>query len=259
MQFAPCIHRSGHTDWEHAARRNRFAMQLVELRFHLFIAQTERRAAAAIDAIKFVFLRAINDGKKVAADSVRNRFHQAKRGVGRDRGIDRVTAALQDVEPDLRGCRHARANHSVPSQDFRARGERFSGDAIDLGERNPRACNKQETKDSETERYDHVFTLALLSSRANARHPPVGLADTSLDRVDQLRGPSPSRLGMTLRYLKGFATVFLALPSRSRGNTTRKGPSLGMTNALASLTFHPCAQVISKIFISSSASPASRP
>jgi len=61
---------SGHTDRKHAARRNRFAMQLVELRSHLFIAQTKRRAAAAIDAVKFVFFRAVNDGKKVAADTV---------------------------------------------------------------------------------------------------------------------------------------------------------------------------------------------
>src|SRR5207244_10669373 len=97
-----------------------------------------------------------------------NRFHHAKGGVGRDRSIDRVTAALQDVEPDLRGCGHARANHSVPGQDFRARGKGFSGDAIDLAERNPEACNHEETNDSETERYDRVATLTMLSPRTNA-------------------------------------------------------------------------------------------
>src|SRR6266403_6126465 len=161
-------------------------MQLVELRFHLFIAQTERRAAAAIDAVKFVFFRAINDGKKVAADSVRNWFHQAKGGVGRDRSIDRVTAALQDVEPDLRSCRHARANHSVPGQDFRARGKGFSGDAIDLAGRNPEARNHEETNDGGTERYDHVFMLALLSSRANAKDFSIVSAHTGSIKCDQL-------------------------------------------------------------------------
>ena len=152
MQLAPCIHRSRHTDWEHAARRNRFAVQLVELHFHLFVAQAERRTAAAVDPVKLVFFRAVNDGKKIAADSVRNRFHQSKGGVGRDRGIDRTAAALQDIEPDLCGRRYARANHSVPRQNFRSCGEGFSGDAINLGQRNPKARNHEETKDSETAR-----------------------------------------------------------------------------------------------------------
>src|SRR5207253_9127636 len=211
MQFAPCIHGSRHTDWEHAARRNRFAVQLVKLRFHLFVAQAERRTATAVDPVKSVFFRAINDGKKVAADSVRDRFHQAEGGVRRDRGIDRTTAALQDIESNLGSRRHARANHSVPRQDFRSRGERFSGDAIDLRERNPKACNHEETNDSETERYDQVFTLTLPSSRANARDLSMVIHTHVRKKCDQLRGPSPSlRHAMTPRNSKDAATESLA-------------------------------------------------
>jgi len=90
---------------------------------------------------------------------------------------------LRSCEPDLRSCGHARANHSVPGQDFRARGKGFSGDAIDLAERNPEACNHEETNDSETERYDHVFMLALLSSRANAKDFSIVIALTGSNKV----------------------------------------------------------------------------
>ena len=37
MQLAPGINASGHIDWKHAARWNRFAAQFFELRFHLVV------------------------------------------------------------------------------------------------------------------------------------------------------------------------------------------------------------------------------
>ena len=115
-------------------------MQLRELALHLLVAQPERRTAAAVEAVKFVVLRAVNDREKIAADAVRNRFHQAERRVGRDRGIDRAAAAFQNIEPNLRRRRHARANHPVPRQDFRTRRQGFAGDAVDLAmDRNAKA------------------------------------------------------------------------------------------------------------------------
>ena len=105
----------------------------VELGFHLLVAQTERRTAAGVEPVEFVFLRAVNDREKIAADAVRNRLHQTEGGVRGDRGIDRAAAALQNIETDLRGRGNARANHSVTGQHFGARGEGAPGDAIDLG------------------------------------------------------------------------------------------------------------------------------
>ena len=107
-------------------------MQLRQLRFHLLVAQTQRRAPAAVQAIELVLLRAIDNRKEIAANAVRNRLHQSKRGVSRDRGVDRAAAAFQNVESDLSRERHARANHSVAGDDFGARREGLTGDPIDL-------------------------------------------------------------------------------------------------------------------------------
>ena len=106
----------------------------VELGFHLVIAQADRRTSAAINSVKFVFLRVVNDGEKITADSIRDRLHQTKRRIRCDRRIDCAAATFQNLNTDL--CRrwHARANHSVSAEHFRPRCEIFSGDPIDLGE-----------------------------------------------------------------------------------------------------------------------------
>ncbi len=49
MELGPGIHRSRHADRQHAARRNRFAIEFVELGFHLLVTQTERRTSAPVD------------------------------------------------------------------------------------------------------------------------------------------------------------------------------------------------------------------
>ncbi len=66
-------------------------------------------------------------------------LHQAERGVGGDRGIDRAAAAFEDLDPDLRGERHARADHAMPRHHFRSRGKVFTGNSIDLALRELRA------------------------------------------------------------------------------------------------------------------------
>ncbi len=93
-------------------------MQFRELGFHLLVAQPEWRTTAAVDSVKFIFFHAVNDREQIAADPVRDRLHQTERRVCGDRGIDRASAALQYIDPNLRRRRHARANHSLPRHDF---------------------------------------------------------------------------------------------------------------------------------------------
>ena len=107
-------------------------MQFCQLGLHLIVTQAQRRTAAPVYAVKFVFLRAINDCEKVAADSVGNRFHQPKGRIRGDRRIHGAAAAFQNLDADLRRSRHAGANHSMPRQNFRSRSEIFSCNAIDL-------------------------------------------------------------------------------------------------------------------------------
>ena len=156
-------------------------MQLRQLALHLLVAQPARRTAAAVKPVKFVVLRAVNDREKIAADSVRDRLHQAERGVGRDRGIDRAAAAFQNVEPDLRRRRHARANHPMPRQHLRARGPSFSRDPIDLRlERTFRRCL---TRGREQASRDEVAS-ANLARRALS---PTA-QDATMSRTDHRRG-----------------------------------------------------------------------
>ena len=142
VQLRPRIHRSRHTDRQHAERRNCFAMQLGEFGLHLIVTQAKRRTSAAVQAVKLVLFRAVNDREQVAADPVRDRLHQTERRVCGDRSINRATATFQNVDPDLRRCRHTGANHSVPCKHFRSRREIFSRDAVDLGEERLRGDEK---------------------------------------------------------------------------------------------------------------------
>ena len=142
-------------------------MQFGELGLHLVVAQAERRTAAAVDSVELVLLRAVNDGEEIATDAVRNRLHQTERRVGRDRGIDRAAAAFQNVEPDLRGQRHAGANHAVPRQHFRAGGESLPGDPIDLGVERKERNEKRSGGRSETNKHGHGRRLRRLLGEEN--------------------------------------------------------------------------------------------
>src|SRR5205823_6075047 len=107
-------------------------MQFCELGFHLVVTQSERRTAAAIEPIKLVFFPVVNDGEKIAADSIRDGLPQAERCVGGNRSIYGAPAVFQNIEPDLRRRRNARAHHSMPRQNFRTSREIFAGDPVDL-------------------------------------------------------------------------------------------------------------------------------
>src|SRR5262249_49121435 len=96
--------------------RDCVAVKLDQLGFHLVVAEAEWRTPAAVDPVKFVFLRAVNDGEKIAADSVRDRLHQTQRCIRGDGSVDSAAAALQNINPNLRRRRHAGANHSVPGE-----------------------------------------------------------------------------------------------------------------------------------------------
>ncbi len=131
-------------------RRNRFAIELRQFRFHLLVAEAERRATAAVQAVKLFRFRVVNDRENVAADTVAGRFHQPERGVRGDGGIDRAAAGFENIEPDLRGERHARADHAVLREHFGTGGERLAGDAIRLSEGGPwqaaRATEREKRK-----------------------------------------------------------------------------------------------------------------
>ena len=72
--------------------------------------------------------------EEIAPDAIRYGLHQAESGIRRDRGVDRVPATLENVETDLGGERDARTNHAVTREHFRPRGERSTGNPIDLGD-----------------------------------------------------------------------------------------------------------------------------
>src|ERR1051326_5843026 len=132
LQLRPCVYCSRNADRQHACGWNCVAMQFRQFGFHLIVTQAEWRTAAAVDAVEFVFLRAINNCEKVAANSVRDWFHQTKRRVCRDRRVHGAAAAFQNFDAELRRRGNAGANYSVPCQNFRSSGKILSGNPIDL-------------------------------------------------------------------------------------------------------------------------------
>ena len=107
-------------------------MKLRQFGLHLLETEAERGAPGSVQPIKLFGLRLIDDGEEIATHAATHRLHEAERGVGSDGRIDRVAAGFQRINPDLRGQRMARADHAVLPENFRARGERFAGDAVRL-------------------------------------------------------------------------------------------------------------------------------
>src|SRR6185436_694375 len=104
--------------------------------------------SAPVNPVELIFLRIVNDGEKIAADSVGDRFHQPESCVCGNRGIDGAPTAFQNLYTDL-GCRgDTRANHSMPAQHLGSCRKSFAGDAIDLSERR---SGKYQTERSEDE------------------------------------------------------------------------------------------------------------
>ena len=176
------------------------AIQLRQLRFHLLVAQAERRAAAAVQAVELVLLRAVDDREEIAADAVRDRLHQSERGVGRDRGVDRAAAALQNVESDLRRERHAGADHAVARDDFGTRGKRFAGDAIDLGRQSDTVAKKNSAKKAKR--------LMRQTSRSFQPVIPSEVEGPRGASIDDARGPStPLRFAQDDEAITRSATL----------------------------------------------------
>ena len=70
--------------------------------------ETGRRPAARVQAVDGAGLRFVIDDEEVAAEAVAGRLHQADRGVGGNRRVDRVAAALEDLHAGARRQRLAR-------------------------------------------------------------------------------------------------------------------------------------------------------
>ena len=204
VQLRPGVDATRHADRQHAGRRDRLALQLRELGFHLLVAQAEGRTAAAVDSVKFVFLRAVNDGKEVAADAVRDRFGQTERSVRRNRSVNRAATAFQNVDADLRGQRHARANHAMPRHHFRARGKILSGDPIDLsvelkGERKEKRSGGR----NKTNKHGHGRRLRRLLSEENHA---------------LIKAPSSAQIAGTARWWPGLDSNQQSLAKRLSSN-----------------------------------------
>ena len=150
VQLEPAVDRARHADRQQAQRWNRRAVQLRELRLQLLIAQPPRRPPGAIQAVEFPVLRAPHEGKQVAAHPAAHRFHQAERGVGRDRRVDGGAAGLERIEPDLRRERLAGADHTVRCDHLGACGEGPAGDAVHLGHRDGSRRDREDSEQHET-------------------------------------------------------------------------------------------------------------
>ena len=72
-----------------------------------------RRPAGGVEAVDLLRLGVIDDGEQVAADAAHHRRHQTHGGVGRDRGVDRIAAALQHGGTGARRDRMLRRDDPV--------------------------------------------------------------------------------------------------------------------------------------------------
>ena len=126
QHLVPSPRRSRHRDRQDAVARHAGAgppvlgIPGVAERIHARERLSGRRLPARVQGVELVLLRDVNDGEQVAGDADVHRFDEVEHRSGRDRGIDRVAASLQDVEPHLGGKRLARRHHAIPRHDFRA-------------------------------------------------------------------------------------------------------------------------------------------
>ena len=133
MHFEPGVDRAGHGDRHRAERRDGLAA--LELLDELLVAGSHRAFSGAVQAIEFLRLRVPDDCEQIAADAVAGRLHQAKRGIGRNRGIDRRAAFFQYVDSDLAGQRMGCRRHAMPGMNRAAR--------PGLSDRSPAAADVQ--------------------------------------------------------------------------------------------------------------------
>ena len=82
--------------------------------------EARRRPAARVEAVELAGLRFVVDREQVAADAVVVRLDEAHHRVGRDRGIHRVAAALENLHAGPRRQRLARRDDAVLGGDLRS-------------------------------------------------------------------------------------------------------------------------------------------
>ena len=103
------------TEWMPRLRHLGMSLRLQQRR-----RQAGRRPAAGVEAVERAGLRVVDDGEQIAADAVRLRLDQAHDGVGRDGGVDRVAASLEDLHAGLRRERLAGGDDAVFGRDPRS-------------------------------------------------------------------------------------------------------------------------------------------
>ena len=123
----PRINRARNGNRQGAIRRQgigavQFLLELVE-RLAL------GAAARTVDAVKHSALGIIDDREQIAAYAIARGFHQAERGIGGNRRIDRVAAILENVERDLRGKGMRGGRHAMLCDYRTARPVRADGTA----------------------------------------------------------------------------------------------------------------------------------
>ena len=123
VQRGPTADRSRHRHGERPAVRH-FGKT-----FQQIGAERPRRPPARVQAVDLVLPGDVDDGKQVAADAVHHRLGHAGDRIRRDRRIDRVAAAREDLHRRLRRERLAGRRHPV----LRG-GDRTSGDGKSSGE-----------------------------------------------------------------------------------------------------------------------------
>ena len=82
-----------------------------------------RRGFAIVDRGIFTGLAEVDHHEAAAADIAGARISHRKRKADRNRGVDRVAAAIENFDPDTGGALFLRHHHAVVRQD-RLRGQR---------------------------------------------------------------------------------------------------------------------------------------
>ena len=97
-----------------------------------------RRGLAIVDGDVLIVFRQMDHHEAAAADIAGARISDGERKGGGDRGVDRIAAAIQDLDADARGAAFLRHHHAVDGTDalhlrngWRARSRRDLGGGRD--------------------------------------------------------------------------------------------------------------------------------
>ena len=159
QQHHPGVERAGHARGEQPGAGHQVEAELAEMRDG---GRRGRRPLAA-DHLDLALAHIVQDHRHVAARPVEMRLHHLQRERGRDRGVERVAAALQHAHADRRGDPVGRGHDAERAVDLRARGERIRIDV--LHGKAVRCCNGRPNQFS-----PHVtIAFSALQSRHRAK------------------------------------------------------------------------------------------